>query len=223
MPYRKTNKFSISSYSFRNNAINKIYPQNRNILNNSQNNYYNNYFRKRNRREYSINKNKSDLNEIYSLKSKLENLIDLILEIQNSNPKRRFELTENVESIRKLSKHIFLNLRDNSSFEKESLDFIKIKNMINYILENDELKSENFYISFILNLIEEFYSLFTSKIKLILHKIKKEEYLLIYDKFSKFLYKKFKYFNTEIYYLSPELTEEFREFTRNVIIIDKEE
>ncbi|MBQ6813632.1 MAG: hypothetical protein IJP12_03235, partial [Methanobrevibacter sp.] len=112
MPYRKTNKFSISSYSFRNNAINKIYPQNRNILNNSQNNYYNNYFRKRNRREYSINKNKSDLNEIYSLKSKLENLIDLILEIQNSNPKRRFELTENVESIRKLSKHIFLNLRD---------------------------------------------------------------------------------------------------------------
>ena len=217
MPYRKTNKFSISSYSFRNNAINKIYPQNRNILNNSPNNYYNNYFRKRNRREYSINKNKSDLNEIYSLKRKLEILINKIIKIQNYDPKRRFELKNEVNSIENLTEEIFVKLKDDSSLKNEFFDFIKIKNMTNYILD-DELISKNKHVSFVLNLVEEFYNLIKCKIEMNHHRISKEEYCLKYEEFSKFLFKKFRYFNRKIGSCPPELVDKINDFTRNVII-----
>lgn len=117
-----------------------------------------------------------------------------------------------------LIEDIFVNLKENTSLKNEFFDFIKIKNMTNYILDDEKLISEKKHISFGMDLFKEFYDLIMCKINMYCNRIKKEEYYSKYDEFSKFLFKEFRYFNRKIGSCPPELLDKINDFTRNVII-----
>lgn len=113
-------------------------------------------------------------------------------------------------------------------FEKELMDFLEIKNMIEFILE-DETKF-NKYHDFVYDLICHFFDLIknianknndfdnvsfsnSNQIEFMIN----NDFNNYYEQFSKYLKEKIDFFNTEIYTCSPETLNLVKEFSKSVM------
>ncbi len=163
-----------------------------------------------------FNLNYNEINSIFDVKQfvssyynffkkHLKNIINNIKNIKNSIKQTLSKIKKDIINIKKELINISLKLREYKFFKKEFLNFLKIKEMVEYIINKNLIQVKT--IEFIENLLINFYNLIDEESKDMANKNEK------LNKFNLFIYSQEDYFYSNIFNSSRQYDDSFVKIT----------